>query len=71
MTPNVPDSEFGEIEGAQAALRDGLARAKILVREARRAIRQRDVGRPEPPTAIPQCRREMIAPTAAIRSTER
>lgn len=42
MTPNVPDNNLGQLEQAQVALRDGLERARKLVCEAKRAMRQKD-----------------------------
>jgi hypothetical protein len=52
MTPNMPDNGLDQMEEAQAALRDGLERARKLVSEARFAMRQRDNAQPEPPTTI-------------------
>jgi hypothetical protein len=46
MTPNVPDNGLDRMEQAQAALRDGLERARKLVGEARRAMHQRDAAPP-------------------------
>jgi hypothetical protein len=42
MSTNAPDNGLDQMEQAQAALRDGLERARKLVREAKRAMRQRD-----------------------------
>jgi hypothetical protein len=50
MTPNVPDNGLDQMEQAQVALRDGLERARKLVRQAKLAMRERDSVRPEPPT---------------------
>jgi hypothetical protein len=50
MTPNVPDNGLGQMEEAQTALREGLERARMLVREARIAMRERGIAEPAPPT---------------------
>ena len=51
MVPNAPDNGLVRMEQAQAALRDGLERARQLVREAKRAMRGRDGAEPGPPTS--------------------
>jgi hypothetical protein len=52
MTSNLSDDGLGQVEAAQVALRDGLERARNLVREAKLAMRQLDNAQPEPPTTI-------------------
>ena len=51
MPKKVPEENPNQGEAAQAALRDGLERARELVCEAKLAIRQRsaEAERPEPP----------------------
>jgi hypothetical protein len=45
---NVPDHSQAQLEQAQAALRDGLERARRLVGEAKLAMRQRASAQPCP-----------------------
>ena len=47
MTPNVPDNCLDQMEEAQVALRDGLERARKLVRETKLAMRERAIAQPE------------------------
>ena len=52
MRSNMRDNDLGQTEQAQVALRDGLERARKLVREARLALRRRDGAHSGTPTDI-------------------
>ena len=54
MSPNAPDNDLDQMEQAQAALRDGIERARKLVRDAKRVMREGDGAQPEPPTTFNQ-----------------
>ena len=49
MSPNAPDHDLDQMEQAQAALRDGIERARKLVRDAQLTMRAPKIARSEPP----------------------